>query len=153
MATASHTYFTYSTPHGPVTIGASARGVVQVAYEATRLDGANKASALTNQAANQLQEYLAGKRHTFDIALDMQGSPFQKEVWAQVCEIPYGETRTPTQIAEAIGKAGSHRSVGTAIRMNKLAPFVPTHRVSQPNATGQQARIFRAFQTLEKRAR
>ena len=59
---------------------------------------------------------------------------------------------TSADLAEAIGKPGSHRSIGTAIRQVKLAPFVPAHRVLAANATGKRARIFRAFQAIEARA-
>ena len=117
------------------------------------LEGDNVASAFTNEAATQLQEYLAGKRREFTVALDLQGSAFQKAVWTELCAIPYGQTRTAADIAEALGKPGAHRSVGTAIRQNKLAPFVPSHRALAPNATGKQANIYRAFQALESKAR
>lgn len=109
------------------------------------------ASALTNEAASQLQEYLAGKRKEFSIALDMQGSSFQKQVWTEVCDIPYGHILTATDIAARIGKAGSYRSVGTAIKQCTLAPFVPVHRIENPSATGPQAKLYRGFMTLEQR--
>ena len=57
----------------------------------------------------------------------------------------------PSDIAVALGKPGAHRSVGTALKPNRLAPFVPTHRILAPNATGQQAKVFRALVALEKR--
>lgn len=152
MASNDYTYYTYPTPHGPVTLRASAHGLAEVAFGQTVMEGRCAASATTNQAATQLQEYLAGKRREFDVALDLKGSAFQNAVWTEVCAIPYGETRTAADIATALGKPGSHRSVGTAIRQNKLAPFVPTHRIAAANATGPQARIFRALVALEQRA-
>lgn len=146
------THFTYPTPHGPVTILASTRGICEVAFGQVDFDGRRAATETTNQAANELQEYLAGKRHRFDVALDPRGSAFQKSVWTEVAMTGYGQTRTAADIAEAIGKPGAHRSVGTAIRANKLAPFIPTHRIAVANATGKQAKIFRAFAALEKHA-
>lgn len=151
MTRAKATHFTYQTPHGPVTIAATAHGVTAVEFSAAELAGERRATELTNRAATQIQEYLAGKRRTFDIALDLQGSPFQKAVWTETCSIPYGQTRSAADLAEALGKPGSHRSVGTAVRQCKLAPFVPSHRVPVANATGKRARIFRAFQALEAR--
>lgn len=134
-----------------MTIRATERGIVQIAFDDGSLPGICRASALTNAAATQLQEYLAGKRRSFDVPLDVRASAFQKAVWAEVASIPYGQTRTAAEIAQAIGKAGSHRSVGTAIRQNAVAPIIPTHRVLAPSATGRNARIMRAFQALEQR--
>ena len=151
MAEQGYSFFTYATPHGPVTLRATQRGLVEVVFGKAELEGRLAATAITNQAANELQEYLAGKRRSFDVRIDPQGSAFQKAVWECACEIPYGETRTPSQIAVELGKPGSHRSVGTALKQNRLAPFIPTHRIEAPNATGQQAKVFRALIALEKR--
>ena len=153
MAKEQSTYFTYATPHGPVTLRATRHGVAEVVCGQQALEGDNVASVFTNEAATQLQEYLAGKRREFTVALDLQGSAFQKAVWTELCAIPYGQTRTAADIAEALGKPGAHRSVGTAIRQNKLVPFVPSHRALAPNATGKQANIYRALQALEAKAR
>lgn len=152
MAQPQSTYFTYATVHGPITIRATARGVAEIAFGQVQLEGSCAASELTNTAATQIQEYLAGKRRAFDVPVDAAGSAFQKTVWAEVCAVPYGETRTAAEIAEALGKPGSHRSVGTAIRQNKLAPLVPTHRVPAANATGKHAKILRTLLALEQRA-
>lgn len=146
---AQSTYFTYATQHGPVTLRATRHGIAEVVFGQVKLEGTCTATAASNNAATQLQEYLAGKRKDFSVALDLQGSAFQKAVWTELCQVPYGQTATAADIAQALGKPGSHRSVGTAIRQNKLAPFVPSHRALAPNATGKQASIYRAFQALE----
>lgn len=151
MASSQSTYCTYATPHGPITLRATRHGVAEIVFGKQNLEGTCAASAVTNEAATQLQEYLAGKRTAFTVPLDLQGSSFQKAVWTELCSIPYGQTRTAADIAQALGKPGSHRSVGTAIRQNKLAPFVPSHRVPTPNATGKQSSILRGFLALEAR--
>ena len=151
MAVPANTYFTYTMPHGPVTICATTRGICEVAFNAEDMQGKRAASSITNQAANELHEYLAGKRKYFSVALDPQGSAFQKSVWTEVANIGYGESRTAAEIAQALGKPGSHRAVGTAIRANRLAPFIPTHRIATANATGKQAKIFRALLAMEQR--
>ena len=151
MAQAQSTYFTYATPHGPVTLRATSHGIAEVVFANAQLEGRCAPSPSTTEAATQLQEYLAGKRKSFDVPLDLQGSSFQKAVWTELCAIPYASTATAASIAEAMGKPGAHRSVGTAIRQNKLAPFVPSHRALAPNATGKQANVFRAFQALERK--
>ena len=151
MASNEDTYFTYPTPHGPVTLRATRHGIAEVAFEQREFLGRHAATAVTNQAANELQEYLAGKRRHFDVPLDLQGSAFQKAVWTEVAAIEYGTTATAADIATALGKPGSHRSVGTAIRACHLAPFIPTHRIAAANATGKTAKIMRAFVALEQR--
>lgn len=144
------TYFTYSTAHGPLTICSNGRAVTRISFEDERFEGTNRPADITNRAATQIQEYLAGKRTAFDVPIAPEGSAFQKEVWAQVCELPYGATCTAAQLAEHIGKAGSHRAVGTAIRRNPIPMIIPAHRVDLPNATGKVARIYRALRAMEQ---
>ena len=149
MAQSEFNYFTYPTPHGPLTIRASKHGICEIVLSEAQLDGVKRASELTNTAATQLQEYFAGKRRYFDFPLDVRGSSFQKLVWTEVCEIPYGETRSAADIAGAIGKPGAHRSVGTAIRRNPLPIAIPTHRVDLPGTKGANAKVFAAFRAFE----
>ena len=150
MTQVQSTYFTYATAHGPLTVRTTKRGVAEISFSQAKLEGTYTASELANIAATQIQEYLAGKRQAFDVPLDMQGSAFQKAVWTELTAVPYGQTRTAAEIATAIGKPGSHRSVGTAIKQNKLAPLVPSHRVPAASATGRHAKLLRALQTLEQ---
>ena len=146
----SSTYYTYTTAHGPVTIRATGKGVAELHFAAVALDGQMKPSTITNLAATQIQEYLAGKRRAFDVPLDVRGSAFQKAVWEQVCQIPYGETRTSAQIADEMGKPGAHRSVGAAAKKNPVPIIIPTHRIEAANATGSQARIAQGLMALER---
>ena len=152
MTSNEDTFFTYVTPHGPLTLCASKRGICEVAFSAESLSGKRAATAITNKTATEIQEYLAGKRREFDVPLDLRGSAFQKAVWTEICAIGYGQTCTAAEIAAAIGKPGSHRSVGTAIRACKLTPLVPAHRVATTNAPGATAKIYRALVALEQHA-
>lgn len=86
-------------------------------------------TALIRQAAKQLNEYLAGKRKTFDLPLEPGGTPFQKAVWHALTGIPYGETRTYREIAEIIGNPKACRAVGMANNKNPIAIIIPCHRV------------------------
>ena len=61
--------------------------------------------------------------------LDIEGTPFQKEVWQALQEIPYGETITYQEISEKIGRPRAVRAVGTAIGKNPLLMVIPCHRV------------------------
>lgn len=77
----------------------------------------------------QLKEYFNRQRTTFTIPFEFHGTDFQKAVWKQLLEIPYGQTRSYTQIAQAIGRPNSVRAVGSAIGKNPLLIVVPCHRV------------------------
>ena len=92
-------------------------------------------TTLIKEAYLQLTEYLKGERKTFDLPLNPHGTEFQKRVWKALCEIPYGETRTYKQIAEAIGNPKAVRAVGMANNRNPLLVVVPCHRVI--NADGK----------------
>jgi O-6-methylguanine DNA methyltransferase len=81
------------------------------------------------RAVKQILEYLKGKRTEFDLELDLQGTPFQLDTWYALCEIPYGEVRTYSEIARAIGRPKAVRAVGTANGSNPLSLIVPCHRV------------------------
>ncbi|MBR4922113.1 MAG: methylated-DNA--[Bacteroidaceae bacterium] len=81
------------------------------------------------EAYRQISEYLIGERKSFDLPFKLTGTDFQNRVWKALCEIPYGETRSYKQIAEAIGNPKAVRAVGMANNRNPLLVLVPCHRV------------------------
>ena len=78
---------------------------------------------------DEINEYLEGKRTCFTIPFDLRGTAFQHAVWKALCDIPYGEKRTYSDIAESIMRPNAVRAVGTAIGANPLLMLVPCHRV------------------------
>ena len=90
-------------------------------------------NALTEAVCQQLNEYFAGTRTAFDFPLRLQGTPFQEKVWAALRDIPYGETRSYQQIAQAIGQPKACRAVGMANHRNPIYIVVPCHRVVGAN--------------------
>ena len=86
-------------------------------------------NGLTEQVFRQLDEYFAGTRRHFDFPYRLHGTPFQEKVWAALRDIPYGETRSYKDIAEAIGHPKAFRAVGMANHRNPVAVLVPCHRV------------------------
>lgn len=80
-------------------------------------------------AEQQITEYFEGKRNKFSLPLDLEGTDFQKRVWAELQKIPYGQTRSYKQIAEAIKNPKACRAVGTANGRNPVSIIVPCHRV------------------------
>ncbi len=81
------------------------------------------------EVKKQLKSYFRGKLQNFDLPLDGRGTDFQKQVWQQLMEIPYGETVSYGDVAEAIGKPKACRAVGNANGKNPITIIVPCHRV------------------------
>jgi methylated-DNA-[protein]-cysteine S-methyltransferase len=90
---------------------------------------------LIKEAAAQLTEYLDGRRKKFDLPLNPQGTEFQKKVWKALCDIPYGQTRSYKQVAEAVGNPKGPRAVGMANNRNPIIIFIPCHRVIGANGS------------------
>ncbi len=82
---------------------------------------------------NEFNEYLGGKRKTFDIPINLVGTEFQKKVWNELLNIPYGETRSYKDIAKAIGNEKASRAIGNANNKNPVMIIVPCHRVIGSN--------------------
>jgi O-6-methylguanine DNA methyltransferase len=87
------------------------------------------------QAVEQLRKYFAGEQIQFSCSLDLRGTTFQVAVWKELYRIPYGETRSYTQIAQAVGSPKALRAVGAANGANPVAIIVPCHRVIGSNGT------------------
>lgn len=84
---------------------------------------------ISSLAANQLREYLVNIRKEFDFPIDPAGTPFQKEVWNVLRQIPYGQTASYGEIAAQIGRPRAVRAVGQAIGRNPCLVAIPCHRV------------------------
>jgi methylated-DNA-[protein]-cysteine S-methyltransferase len=80
-------------------------------------------------AATQLAEYFAGDRKQFDLPLDLRGTDFQRDAWLALARVPYGETRSYGEQAEAIGRPGAFRAVGAANGRNPIPVILPCHRI------------------------
>ena len=85
------------------------------------------------QAKQELSEYFLRKRFVFEVALNPQGTVFQRQVWEALRGIPYGETRSYSDIAISINNPKGVRAVGLANGRNPLSIFVPCHRVIGKN--------------------
>jgi AraC family transcriptional regulator, regulatory protein of adaptative response / methylated-DNA-[protein]-cysteine methyltransferase len=82
---------------------------------------------------SELSQYFDGKLKEFRTPLLLLGSPFQKRVWEELKKIPFGETRSYSHIATAVGKSTAFRAVAQANSANRLAIIVPCHRVINAN--------------------
>ena len=92
-------------------------------------------SEITAKAAQELDEYFAGGRKTFDLPLLFVGTEFQEKVWNTLLEVPYGETRNYGWVAERIGNHKAVRAVGEANGSNSISIFAPCHRIIGSNGS------------------
>jgi methylated-DNA-[protein]-cysteine S-methyltransferase len=89
----------------------------------------DRENAVLREAAEQLSAYFAGDLKEFDLPLAPRGTNFQQCVWSALRTIPYGQTRSYSQMAEAIGAPKSVRAVGAANGRNPIPIVIPCHRV------------------------
>jgi methylated-DNA-[protein]-cysteine S-methyltransferase len=135
-------YASTDTPLGTLTLAATPRGVVRLAFEdedrdamlqdlATRLSPrVLEAPSRLAQAARQLDEYFTGRRRRFDLPLDRALSHgFRRLVLDATADIPYGSTGTYRDVAMSAGSPGAVRAAGTALATNPIPIIVPCHRV------------------------
>lgn len=120
---------------GPLFLVASEKGLQALFWEeqtapmAKSLEGSEPQIQILSMAVQQVTEYLQGKRKSFELPMDPVGTEFQRQVWNQLNQIPYGETRTYSEIAKMLKKEKAIRAVGTANGKNPLCILVPCHRV------------------------
>ena len=126
---------------GPLLIGVSAQGLVVLEFDRGRLP-ANPKNARWEESKNatlayvlQLREYFDGTRREFEFPLDLRGTDFQLRCWRALLQIPYGETRSYADIAQAVGTPHGFRAVGMANNRNPVAIVVPCHRVIASDGT------------------
>jgi methylated-DNA-[protein]-cysteine S-methyltransferase len=132
----SLSYKYFASPVGKLKLVASDAGLIAILWEndsprrvpLTDLVEDNYQHILV-ETEQQLTEYFAGKRDTFNIPLDMRGTVFQKNVWQALQTIPFGKTLSYGQIAKQLGRPTASRAVGAANGRNPLSIVVPCHRV------------------------
>ena len=127
----------YESPVGTLTLVAGDGGLRAVIWPDGRLDRVGLAGGeliagdapVLDATAAQLDEYFAGTRTTFEVPLDLHGTPFQLAAWRALAGIPYGETRTYGELADTLGNPKASRAVGLANGKNPVGIIVPCHRV------------------------
>ena len=128
-------FTTIETPVGPLLLAAADDGLHLIEFQqprhpVRRTDAWREGGHPTLDAARtQLGEYFAGSRKRFDLSLAPQGTAFQKQTWAELGNIPYGQTVSYAELAARTGRPGAARAVGAAIGRNPLPIVVPCHRV------------------------
>ncbi|WP_457098063.1 methylated-DNA--[protein]-cysteine S-methyltransferase [Lysobacter sp. P5_B9] len=122
-------------PVGPLLIAGNDAGLQLIEFHAPRHpmargDGWREGDhAVLRQAQAQLAEYFAGQRRDFDLPLAPQGTGFQREVWWEIANIPFGGTISYAELALRVGRPTATRAVGAANGRNPLPIVLPCHRV------------------------
>jgi methylated-DNA-[protein]-cysteine S-methyltransferase len=98
--------------------------------------GGHDAPPVLKDTATQLEEYFAGERTEFDVPMELDGTAFQTDVWAELTRIPYGETISYGELARRVGRPKAPRAVGQANGANPIPIIVPCHRVLASNGIG-----------------
>ena len=115
-------------PVGLVEIGCSEAGVRDLNFVEERRHPETVSLCLT-AASEQIAAYFAGTMTIFDLPLDLQGTDFQQQVWAQLLAVPYGQTSSYLDIALALDNPKAVRAVGAANGRNPVSIVVPCHRI------------------------
>lgn len=143
----------YQTSLGYLLIGSRDDCVTSIRF-ADSPDVRHDPSPVTDLAAAEIAEYLSGRRKQFSFSINPDGTAFQRLVWYGLMQIPYGQTRSYGQIAEAIGKPKSVRAVGAACSRNPIWIAIPCHRIigSTGQLTGYAGGLDRKQKLLELEA-
>ena len=128
-------YDEYRSPQGTMLIAATPKGLAGVYFKGQkhfpkqRQWQRDARHPVLRQAKRELSEYFAGKRTRFSVALDPQGTDFQRSVWKQIARVEFGKTLTYGELARRAGHPGSARAAGAATGRNPLGVIVPCHRI------------------------
>ena len=128
-------YDTFDGPHGGMLLVASEDGLCGVYFDGQKyfpqLEPGKRDPRRRplRQAKRELMEYFAGKRKRFEVALDPDGTPFQRSVWQAIAAVRFGETISYGELARRAGHPGSARAAGAATGRNPIGVIVPCHRI------------------------
>lgn len=148
---------TLASPLGPLTAAATAQGLALLWFDAPDLADVpvQPTHPWLAQAAAELERYWQDPRQPFRVPLDLQGTPFQREVWQALVTIPSGRTCSYAHIARQIGRPTAMRAIGAANGANPVGLIVPCHRVigADGSLTGYAAGVERKAALLRHEAR
>ena len=132
-------YDYYESPIGLIEIVATEDYLIRISFCSSK--GKRNPNFHTTKTCIQLSEYFSFSRKNFDVSYQLQGTPFQQEVWKKLIEVPYGTTFSYSDIAKKLGKERAVRAVAHAIGQNPLLIHIPCHRIlgKDGTLTGYQA--------------
>ena len=129
----SELYYTYyESPVGLLKIGGTETYITELSFIDNKeqiIHGEPGVSDIIHYCTEQLIEFFAGKRKTFNIPIHQEGTDFQKRVWGELLEVPFGKTASYLDIAKRLGDPKCIRAAASANGKNKIAIIVPCHRI------------------------
>lgn len=123
------TAFYYETVIGRICIVEENESITNIDLDEMPKNAKREETLLLKKAAKQLMEYFSAQRSSFDLPLAPKGTVFQQNVWQALLEIPYGATRSYSEIAQVVGNSKACRAVGMANNKNPILIVIPCHRV------------------------
>jgi methylated-DNA-[protein]-cysteine S-methyltransferase len=130
------------TPVGELFVAATPRGLCRIAYTVEGQDeviarsfGVRVLRTPLDQVRRELDEYFEGRRHAFDLPIDLRVAPFHETVLRELARIPYGHTDTYGALAAKVGHPKAARAVGTVMNRNPIPIVLPCHRIIGANGS------------------
>jgi len=150
-------YDEYRSPQGPMLLTATEKGLAGVYFRGQKHFPGRRGwrrdarHPVLRRARQELAQYFAGRRKRFRVALDPQGTAFQRRVWKAIARVNYGRTITYGELAKRAGAPGSARAAGAATGRNPIGIIVPCHRILGANGslTGYAAGLARKRTLLD----
>jgi methylated-DNA-[protein]-cysteine S-methyltransferase len=131
-----HYYDLYESPHGRMLLVATGTRLCGVYFEGQKYHPGivpqwrrDRQHGPLQQARHELAEYFGGSRRRFEVAIEAQGTPFQRAVWSAIATVAFGESISYGELARRAGAPGSVRAAGAATGRNPLTIIVPCHRI------------------------
>jgi methylated-DNA-[protein]-cysteine S-methyltransferase len=129
-------------PVGELRIATTDRGLCRISYfgddfeeSLARQFGTRVLRTPVDDVRRELDEYFEGRRHSFDLPIDLRVAPFQADVLRELARVPYGHTDTYGSLAAKAGKPGAARAVGTVMNRNPIPIVLPCHRIVGANGS------------------
>jgi methylated-DNA-[protein]-cysteine S-methyltransferase len=121
----------YESPLGPLTLHAGEHGLAALTFpgRARALAEEDRRPELLAPAVEQLEQYFAGARRSFELELELEGSAFEQRIWERLRDIPYGATLSYGRLAHAVGRPDIVRGVAAAVGRTPVPIIIPCHRV------------------------
>ena len=135
-------YDVVASPVGELLVAATRRGLCRISYtvagadeEIARVFGVRVLRTPLDEVRRELDEYFDGKRHDFDLPLDLRVAPFHEAVLHELARVPYGRTDTYGSLAAKVGRPKAARAVGTVMNRNPIPIILPCHRIVGANGS------------------
>lgn len=131
------TQYKYQSEVGPLYITANENALCGIFWKKQNIGTISdpKDHLIILKTIKELEEFFSGKRKEFTVALELEGTPFQKSVWKELLKIPYGKTCSYQDLAKKLKNDKAFRAVGTANGKNPISIIVPCHRVITSSGT------------------